>query len=207
MERVRPGACWRNRLTARGARVALVEAGPDIPPDRVPPDVADIYPRSYSNPVYMWPGLQVQERPGMSADHVPYSQARVVGGGSTVMGMVALRGLADDYDGWARNGAEGWDWSQVLPAFRSLESDWDFGGSATGLRPGRRATPPSGGLAAIRGGGGRAAARRGFASIGDLNGDDGDGSVRNLPLSATLGQRVSAQPRQCSTAEVRRRPS
>ena len=60
------------------------------------------------------------------------SQARIVGGGSTIMGMVALRGLPDDYDRWAAAGATGWAWTDVLPFFRALESDLDFGGSLHG---------------------------------------------------------------------------
>ncbi len=39
-------------------RVLLVEAGPDMPPDREPDDIRDIFPASYFNPAYFWPGLQ-----------------------------------------------------------------------------------------------------------------------------------------------------
>ena len=45
-----------------------------------------------------------------------------MGGGSSVMGMVALRGTADDYDEWDELGAAGWGWDDVLPFFRKLES-------------------------------------------------------------------------------------
>lgn len=90
----------------------------------MPDDIQDLFPRSYSNPDYTWPGLTADlgavGRPGAR----PVSQqARVMGDGSSIMGMLALRGLPDDYDGWAAAGARGWAWSDVLPYFRRLESD------------------------------------------------------------------------------------
>ncbi len=55
-----------------------------------------------------------------------------MGGGSSVMGMVALRGMPADYDGWAELGAAGWGWNEVLPFFRKLETDTDFHGDLHG---------------------------------------------------------------------------
>jgi choline dehydrogenase-like flavoprotein len=107
----------------RSTRVLLIEAGPDTPPDAVPSDIADTFPSSSLNPDYFWPGLEavrsIGERPR------PFSQARVMGGGSSVMGMWALRGLPSDYDGWAAAGAVGWGWSDVVTRFRRLEDDAD----------------------------------------------------------------------------------
>ena len=66
-----------------------------------------------------------------------YSQGRIMGGGSSVMGMVALRGTPDDYAEWEEAGATGWGWNDVLPFFRKLETDKDFGGEhARHRRPG-----------------------------------------------------------------------
>lgn len=59
-------------------------------------------------------------------------QGRVVGGGGSVMGMIALRGTAADYDAWEKGGARGWGWTDVLPYFRKLESDWNFRGDCHG---------------------------------------------------------------------------
>jgi 5-(hydroxymethyl)furfural/furfural oxidase len=55
-----------------------------------------------------------------------------MGGGTSVMGMVALRGTPDDYAEWEQNGAIGWGWNDVLPYFRKLEKDSDFGGDLHG---------------------------------------------------------------------------
>ena len=55
-----------------------------------------------------------------------------MGGGSSVMGMVAYRGTPDDYAEWQSLGAAGWGWDDVLPYYRKLESDFDFDGALHG---------------------------------------------------------------------------
>lgn len=119
------GAVLAARLSENPAlRVTLVEAGQDTPPGGVPGDVADPFPSSYANVDYFWPGLNAT----VVADTArrPYPQARIMGGGSNVMGMWALRGLAADYDSWGSAGAVGWSWSDVLPYFKKLERDVDY---------------------------------------------------------------------------------
>ena len=63
---------------------------------------------------------------------VGFSQGRVIGGGSTAMGMVAYRGTPDDYAEWQVAGAAGWGWDDVLPDHRKLENDLDFDGALHG---------------------------------------------------------------------------
>ena len=95
------GCVLANRLSARSAtRVLLLEAGRDTPPGGEPADVLDSYPRSYYNDAYFWSGLKVHWRRQDNSPPVGFSQARVMGGGSTVMGMVAHRGTPDDYAEW-----------------------------------------------------------------------------------------------------------
>ncbi len=55
-----------------------------------------------------------------------------MGGGSSVMGMVAYRGTPDDYAEWQSLGAVGWGWDDVLPYYRKLENDLDFDGALHG---------------------------------------------------------------------------
>ncbi len=55
-----------------------------------------------------------------------------MGGGSSVMGMVAYRGTPDDYAEWEQLGATGWGWNDVLPFYRKMENDFDFDGDAHG---------------------------------------------------------------------------
>lgn len=53
--------------------------------------------------------------------------ARLLGGGSSINGIGANRGAPGDYDEWASLGADGWSWAGVLPYFRKLERDADYG--------------------------------------------------------------------------------
>ena len=106
-------------------KVILLEAGTDYTPDQTPDDIRDTYSGSaLMNPGYFWKGLRV--RRNADATPVYYEQGRVLGGGSSVNGQVALRGAPEDYDHWNAIGAKGWDWNTVLPYFRRLETDLDF---------------------------------------------------------------------------------
>ena len=53
----------------------------------------------------------------------PLNSPTATGGGSSINGMGAIRGEAEDYDGWATQGCDGWDWASVLPLFKQLEDD------------------------------------------------------------------------------------
>ena len=112
-------------------RVLLVEAGSDIAPGREPADIRDPFPAATLNPGYFWNGLTATARDG--GKPAPYPQARVMGGGSSINGLYALRGVPSDYARWAEAGADGFSWDFVLPRFRQIENDHD--------RPGSPGTP------------------------------------------------------------------
>ena len=65
--------------------------------------------------------------PGPSGGSKPLRRGRLLGGTSWLT-RFAVRGAAADFDAWAARGNAGWAWADVLPAFRRLESDVDFGG-------------------------------------------------------------------------------
>ncbi len=187
------GCVLANRLSARSSRrVLLLEAGQDMLPGREPADVLDTYATSYYNDAYFWPGLKVHWRRRENSPLVSYSQARIMGGGSSVMGMVAYRGTPDDYTEWEACGADGWGWKDVLPFFRKLEHDMDFDGPLHGKEgpvPIRRTAiedwaPLSRAVHVF-------AQKRQIAFIADMNADfrDGYGAV---PMSNWPSKRASA---------------
>jgi 5-(hydroxymethyl)furfural/furfural oxidase len=115
----------------RGKRVVLVEAGRDLRIDSMPENIRTRYPgHAYLDKNNIWPALEatVSGAPTHTPNRTPrgYEQARVLGGGSAINAMVANRGAPDDYDEWARLGAEGWSGEVALKYFRKLERDCDF---------------------------------------------------------------------------------
>jgi 5-(hydroxymethyl)furfural/furfural oxidase len=188
------GCVLASRLSENPAHsVLLIEAGIDTPPGAEPADVRDTYPTSYFNRAYFWPGLQAHWRADGAATDFP--QARIMGGGGAVMGMVALRGLPSDYADWAAVAGDEWNWSGVLPYFRKLESDEDFRdemhGNA-GPMPVRRLPridwPPL--AQAVE----RHAYYTGLPYIADMNADFRDGYC-SVPTSSLPDERASSASR------------
>ena len=137
------GCVLANRLSAQSKNsVLLLEAGQDMPPGHEPADVLDTYPQSYYNPAYFWPDLKVHWRLASNSPLTGYSQGRLIGGGSSVMGMVALRGTPDDYAEWEQLGAAGWNWDSVLPYFRFNFSSAARRVSTSSSRPGSASSFP-----------------------------------------------------------------
>jgi 5-(hydroxymethyl)furfural/furfural oxidase len=187
------GCVLANRLSARSTiRVLLLEAGRDTPPGAEPADVIATYPFSYFNKDYTWPEISVHWK---KADTSPASNVRqgyILGGGSSIMGMSALRGMPEDYDDWEAQGAAGWGWNDVLPFFNKLEADVDFDGDLHGKdgpvpirRPGSADLPPMAG--ALR----EYCRNRQINLIADLNGDFRDG-LGLIPISRFSDKRASA---------------
>jgi len=185
-------------------RVVLVEAGPDLDAQRRP-DLTDIYGgRAFVDPQYFWPELVANHAAG--GGKVAYKQGRLLGGGSSINGQIALRGAPADYDHWQACGAAGWDWASVLPWFRRLETDLDFGGALHGdSGPVKIRRPAGTEIDAVTAAYARAWTRRGHTRLDDLNGAFGDGHGL-LPFSNDGATRHSAS-RAWLTDAVRARPN
>ncbi len=206
------GCVIANRLSADPTkRVLLIEAGSDTPPGKVPDDILDSYPhRAYYNPNYHWRGLTVANgatRPGVSgAGRKAYEQGRIMGGSSSINGMMAIRGLPSDFDGWRDDGASGWAWSDVAPYFAKVETDLDIDGpnhGAEGNLPVRRIPReqwPGFSEAACR-----AMVDAGLPYLPDHNDGSSEG-VYPMPINNRSDRRVSSAEAYLSN-EVRQRPN
>ena len=103
--------------------VLLVEAGPDYADtSQTPFDLVNSHNNSYTD--HDW-GFAYQ--PTALGASRAFPRGRVTGGSSAVNTTIALRGMPEDYDGWAALGNPEWAWEKVLPAFKRLERDLDFG--------------------------------------------------------------------------------
>src|SRR5712692_7700234 len=119
------GSVLAAELSASGAQVLVIESGgPDEAPTIANPSVWFYNvggPLDYHLPVKPSPRLNNRAF-NMALGHV-------LGGGSSINAMVWTRGMQRDYDGWAKNGAKGWAFADVLPVFKSQE-DWEGGANA-----------------------------------------------------------------------------
>ncbi|MFL6145024.1 MAG: GMC family oxidoreductase [Labedaea sp.] len=128
------------RLSADPARrIALIEAGPDYRTrDETPIDLLDGNDMSLVEHDWRFAAQLLPTRTTL------YFQGKVAGGSSAVGNTIAIRGMPDDFDGWAAAGNPEWSWSKVLPHFLALENDLDYGGefhSQAGPLPIRRWRP------------------------------------------------------------------
>ncbi|MFL5256308.1 MAG: GMC family oxidoreductase [Rhodopila sp.] len=113
------GSVLANRLSANPQYAVLVlEAGRESHPwSRVPIGFA----RLIENPAANWL-YSSEPDAGTGQRRIPIPRGKLLGGSSSINGMVFVRGQAQDYDTWAQLGNRGWSYREVLPIFRDMES-------------------------------------------------------------------------------------
>ncbi len=113
------GSVLANRLSANPKfRVLVLEAGRESHPwSRVPVGFAKLI----ENPAANWLYSSEPEA-GTGQRRVPVPRGKLLGGSSSINGMVFVRGQSQDYDTWAQFGNRGWSYRDVLPIFRDMES-------------------------------------------------------------------------------------
>jgi choline dehydrogenase-like flavoprotein len=117
------GCVLANRLSADGSKVLLLEAGGrDVNPlIHIPLGMGKMH--QYG--MHDW-GFHTEPEPALNNRRIEAARGKVLGGSSSINVMAYTRGHRGDYDRWARNGAQGWSYKEILPYFKRAES-WTDG--------------------------------------------------------------------------------
>jgi len=184
------GCALAARLADAGRRVLLLEAGADhARPADFPPDLRDAATLGAAVPGHPanW-DLAGELTEGLTA-RIP--RGRVVGGSSALNAGSFIRATRADLDGWAAEGNDLWSYDAVLPAFRRLEADREFGDRPEHGRDGpvpvgraREGHPLADAFAA-------AAARLGYPEEPDKNSGGTTSGYGPVPLNVADGVRVN----------------
>ena len=167
------GCLLANRLSADpNNRVLLLEAGGPDNWHWIHIPVGYLY--CIGNPRTDW-CYRTKADPGLNGRELGYPRGRVLGGCSSINGMIYMRGQSADYEGWAALGNQGWGWDDVLPLFKGMEdhhageSAFHGAGGEWRVEPARLSWEI---LDAFR----DAAAQAGIAPTPDFNRGDNEGS-------------------------------
>ncbi len=118
------GCAMAYRLSEAGKSVIVIEfGGSDFGPLIQMPGALS-YPMNMKT--YDW-GYLSEPEPHLDGRQLVCPRGKVIGGSSSINGMVYVRGHAKDYDHWAESGAKGWSYADVLPYFKRMEN-WDSRG-------------------------------------------------------------------------------
>ena len=109
------------RLASAGKKVVVLEFGGTDAGPLIQMPGALSYPMNM--PLYDW-GYQSEPEPHLGGRKLACPRGKVIGGSSSINGMVYVRGHARDFDTWAEMGADGWSYADVLPYYKRMEN-WD----------------------------------------------------------------------------------
>lgn len=183
------GVVLANRLSEE-ASVLLVEAGPSEPPAAAMD--AALAPTLMGGE-YDW-AYMTTEQEGLFGRSVLMPHGKLVGGSSSINGMMWTRGDPSDFDGWAQAGAPGWSYGDLIPYFLRVEGYADGDGTAMGQtgpvniesRAQHGINPAA--IAFIE-----AAVRRGHRRRDDFNSPEGIAGAGPIAVNVKAGRRFGAR--------------
>ena len=133
------GCVLANRLTEDpNVKVILIEAGgrDTNPLIHIPAG----YMKLLDHPTITW-GFKAEADPGTAGRAIAYPRGKVLGGSSSINGLIYIRSQPEDYDHWAQLGNRGWGWDDVLPFFKRAEN-WTGEAAEIHGNEGRLTTSP-----------------------------------------------------------------
>ncbi|MFD6392034.1 GMC family oxidoreductase [Nocardia sp. NPDC060259] len=190
------GCAVARRLAESGASVVLLEAGGADDKGwakmlfRIPGAINVIHSTPQLKKLFDWGDKSTPQRHALDRT-IPMVHGRILGGSSSVNGMLFVRGNRKNFDDWAAEGCHGWAYADVLPYFRRME-DWEGGaselrGSGGPIKVTRQHTITDAARAFMD----ATATRLGVPKLDDYNGESQEG-VAVFQQSAANGVRYSA---------------
>ena len=195
------GSVLANRLSADPKhRVLVLEAGRESHPwSRIPVGFAKLIQNPAANWLY-----SSEPDDGTGQRRIPIPRGKLLGGSSSINGMVFVRGQSQDYDTWAQLGNRGWSYREVLPIFKDMESYQGDGDDEYRGRNGPLRVSESNESGALYDALIKAAGEVGIAYTKDYNGAQQDG-IGMTQTTIRGGRRMSTAV--CYLDPARRRPN
>ncbi|WP_294223540.1 choline dehydrogenase [uncultured Shimia sp.] len=185
------GCALAYRLSEAGKSVLVIEHGGTDAGPFIQMPAALSYPMNMS--LYDW-GYKTQPEPHLGGRTLVCPRGKVIGGSSSINGMVYVRGHAGDYDHWAESGADGWAYADVLPYFKRMENwhesgqggdaEWRGSDGPLHISRGPRNNPLHGAFV-------EAGRQAGYPVTDDYNGQQQEG-FGPMDMTVYKGQRWSA---------------
>ena len=182
------GCVLANRLSADGRHsVALFEAGgkDSYPWIHIPVG----YFKTMGNPATDW-CYRTEPDPGLNGRAINWPRGKVLGGSSSINGLLYVRGQPQDFDQWRQLGNPGWAWDDVMPLFRRAEN-WEGEPSAVRGKGGALNVSESRVQRPVIDAWVEAAAGLGYKRNDDYNGEDQEG-VGHFQMTMRNGRRCSS---------------